>query len=221
MHGNIELQIVKCWAFVIYRIIKFTDTWCWTRLPSTPSPPRRMQLTLHATRRTPHGASRLVQAMSAWSVKPQHAPSRHYSTEGNEVPPLGKYLIGLIFIHQYRIESDYRLISICFTMACVICTGCVFLSQEGVKKGMNEVPPLAKDLIGLIFCLSVPYRIWLSFDIDILHYRMRNMCLVRFFHHRRGSRREWGSTITSWRRSRSTRGATAATRPGYRASRVS
>ena len=28
-----------------------------------------MQLTLHATRRTTHGASRLVQAMSAWSVK--------------------------------------------------------------------------------------------------------------------------------------------------------
>ena len=37
----------------------------------------RMQLTLHATRRTPHGASRLVQAMSAWSVKTRRAPSRH------------------------------------------------------------------------------------------------------------------------------------------------
>ena len=30
----------------------------------------RMQFALHATRRTPHGASRLVQAMSAWLVKP-------------------------------------------------------------------------------------------------------------------------------------------------------
>ena len=29
-----------------------------------------MQLTLRATRRTPHGASRLVQAMSVWSMKP-------------------------------------------------------------------------------------------------------------------------------------------------------
>ena len=29
-----------------------------------------MQLTLHATRPTPHGASRLVQATCAWSVKP-------------------------------------------------------------------------------------------------------------------------------------------------------
>ena len=37
----------------------------------------RMPLTLHATRRSPHGASRLVQALSAWSVKTQRAPSSH------------------------------------------------------------------------------------------------------------------------------------------------
>ena len=37
----------------------------------------RKQLTL-ATRRTPHGASRLVQAMSAWWVKTRRAPSRHF-----------------------------------------------------------------------------------------------------------------------------------------------
>ena len=36
----------------------------------------RVQLTPQATRRTPHGALRLVQAMSAWSVKTQRAPSR-------------------------------------------------------------------------------------------------------------------------------------------------
>ena len=36
-----------------------------------------MQFTLHATRRTPHGASRLVLAMSAWSVKTRRALSRH------------------------------------------------------------------------------------------------------------------------------------------------
>ena len=36
-----------------------------------------MQFTVHATRRTPHGASRLVLAMSAWLVKTQRAPSRH------------------------------------------------------------------------------------------------------------------------------------------------
>ena len=37
----------------------------------------RMQFTLHATRRPPLGASRLVQAMSAWFVKTRRAPSRH------------------------------------------------------------------------------------------------------------------------------------------------
>ena len=36
----------------------------------------KMKLTLHATRRTSHGAARLVQAVSAWSVKIQRAPSR-------------------------------------------------------------------------------------------------------------------------------------------------
>ena len=35
-----------------------------------------MQVTLHATRRTPHDASRLVQAMSTWSVKTRRAPFR-------------------------------------------------------------------------------------------------------------------------------------------------
>ena len=37
----------------------------------------RMKLPLHATRPTPHGASRLVKAMSTWSVKTRRAPSRH------------------------------------------------------------------------------------------------------------------------------------------------
>ena len=37
----------------------------------------RMQFTLHVTRRTPHGDSLLVQAMSTWLVKTQRAPSRH------------------------------------------------------------------------------------------------------------------------------------------------
>ena len=36
-----------------------------------------MQLTLHAAHRTSHGASRLVLAMSAWSMKTRRAPSRH------------------------------------------------------------------------------------------------------------------------------------------------
>ena len=33
--------------------------------------------TLHVTRRTPHGASRLVQATPIWLVKTRRAPSRH------------------------------------------------------------------------------------------------------------------------------------------------
>ena len=36
----------------------------------------RMQLILYATRRTPQGASRLVQAVSPWSMKTRHAPYR-------------------------------------------------------------------------------------------------------------------------------------------------
>ena len=36
-----------------------------------------MQPTLHATRQNPQGASRLVHAISAWSVKTRRAPSWH------------------------------------------------------------------------------------------------------------------------------------------------
>ena len=39
----------------------------------------RMQFTIHAARRTPHGASRLVQAMPAWLVKTRRALSRQSS----------------------------------------------------------------------------------------------------------------------------------------------
>ena len=38
-----------------------------------------MHLTLLATRRTPHCAPRLVQAMPAWSVRTRRPPSRHRS----------------------------------------------------------------------------------------------------------------------------------------------
>ena len=41
----------------------------------------RMQLTLHATRRTPRGTSRLVLAMSTWSVKARRPPSRRCGDE--------------------------------------------------------------------------------------------------------------------------------------------
>ena len=41
----------------------------------------RMQFTLHATGLTSHGASHLVQAMSAWLVKTRRAPSRYNSRD--------------------------------------------------------------------------------------------------------------------------------------------
>ena len=56
----------------------------------------RVQLTLHATRRTPHGASRLVQPMPAWLVKTRRARSRrcrdtrvyvHMTTAMHEITP--------------------------------------------------------------------------------------------------------------------------------------
>ena len=43
----------------------------------SPPPPSRTRLSLHASRPAPHGASRLVQAMCAWSVKTRRVPSRH------------------------------------------------------------------------------------------------------------------------------------------------
>ena len=62
--------------------------WAWAKIELYFLPPplrksvlravlAKMQFTLHATRRTPHGASRLGQAMSAWFVKTRRAPSRH------------------------------------------------------------------------------------------------------------------------------------------------
>ncbi|CAN0160720.1 unnamed protein product, partial [Laminaria digitata] len=42
----------------------------------------RMHFTLHATRPIPRGSSRLVQAMSTWSVKTRRAPSRHCRDAG-------------------------------------------------------------------------------------------------------------------------------------------
>ena len=54
---------------------------CFCRPPPAPYL-SRMQLTLYATRPPPHGASRLVQAMCAWSVKTRHAPSRHFRGAG-------------------------------------------------------------------------------------------------------------------------------------------
>ena len=50
----------------------------------------RIQFTLHAIRRTPHGASRLVQAMSAWSVNTRRAPSRDARVYGHTTTAMHK-----------------------------------------------------------------------------------------------------------------------------------
>ena len=56
----------------------------------------RMQLTLRATPRKPHGASRSVHAMSSWSVKTLRAPSWHsrdasvYTLHGHVTTAMGE-----------------------------------------------------------------------------------------------------------------------------------
>ena len=60
-------------------------------MPPFPPPPAsdfyccRMQLTLHATRRKPHGASLLAHAISFWWVKTRRAPSRQRGTPESKV----------------------------------------------------------------------------------------------------------------------------------------
>ena len=91
----------------------------------------RMQLALHATRRTPHGASCLVHAMSAWSVNTRRAPSRHcrdgrvYTTtamhDNDCTPPL---LRTLIFLTSSFLWSNFS--SHLVDPVCII--GATFLS---------------------------------------------------------------------------------------------
>ena len=53
--------------------------------PPPPSLTSRTQLTLHATHRTPHWASRLVHAMSVWSEKPDVFHLRTVGMRGSKV----------------------------------------------------------------------------------------------------------------------------------------
>ena len=50
----------------------------YTRKPASHADLRRMPLKRHATRRTIHGASHLVLAMSNWPVTTRRASSRHF-----------------------------------------------------------------------------------------------------------------------------------------------
>ena len=89
---------------------------------------RRMQFTLHVTRRTPHGASRLVQAMSVWLVKTRRPPSRHgrdarvygrTTTAMNKLstpPPPDK-----IFLHHVLQNTCRSFVLLCFLSFVFFC----------------------------------------------------------------------------------------------------
>ena len=58
-----------------------------------------MQLTLHATRGTPHGASRFVLAMYAWSVKPDVLRPGIVGIRGSMVTRLRPWMIMITAPH--------------------------------------------------------------------------------------------------------------------------
>ena len=78
----------------------------------------RMQVTLHATRRTPHSASRLVETISALLVKTRRAPSQdskdarvygHTTTVMHKLstpPPPLPPILGFIFV-AHRVEHPH------------------------------------------------------------------------------------------------------------------
>ena len=102
----------------------------------------RMQFTLHGTRRTPHGASRLVQAMSAWLVKTRRAPSRHSrdarvyghtTTAMHELstpPPLPPFLSTRFSLRlplpptHPSLSTHFYLYTFSFVSLCYVCCSC-------------------------------------------------------------------------------------------------
>ena len=101
--------------------------------------------TLHATRRTPHGASRLVQAISAWSVKPDvlrpgivglrvSTAIRLQPCMTMSIPPPAERVI-IIPSYCYReceesrLRRTFRACSICSIMlaAYSACSLCIYL----------------------------------------------------------------------------------------------
>ena len=108
----------------------------------------RMKLTLHADRRTPHGASRSVHAMSAWSVKTRRAPSQHCRdvrvnglncdyAQNEYTPPLPALRLHLPHFYTDRHRSrlyTVRLDSFTPTnkvMACETNNGITFCRRQG------------------------------------------------------------------------------------------
>ena len=107
----------------------------------------RMQLTLHATRRTPHGASRLVRATSAWSVKARHAP----------VPALYrcKRFYGHTTMHMHGIECTSRPdLSSWYVVWCRILFSTWSLDHPHLEQNMYRSFPLYDlDLSGRMICM--------------------------------------------------------------------
>ena len=92
----------------------------------------RMQLTLHATRRTPHGASRLVRAMSAWLVTTRRAPSRH----SRDARVYGHTTTAM---HKLSTVPPPFMTSLCF--AVLFCTWLVRRRKTCARKGCYVTPP--------------------------------------------------------------------------------
>ena len=114
-----------------------------------------MQSTLHATRRTPDGASRLVQAMSAWLAKTRRAPCRHsrdarvyghtitgmhkQSTPAPSTPPphATAYLIRVLPAH------------LDFVVVVFQHSRCQLLLESSILplEALNQLPPLLRFLL--------------------------------------------------------------------------
>ena len=99
----------------------------------------RMQFTLHAIRRTPHGASHLVQAMSAWLLKARRSPSRHgrdakvYGHTTTAHPPscLGlRTRVWFLFFFFFRIR----------------CAMCSFFGEVAVILPLSPLGPRRKKM---------------------------------------------------------------------------
>lgn len=72
MFGANRLKVPALGVGTVPRLER--DAWVSGLMPTASN---RMQLTLRATRRIPHVASRLEHVNSAWSLEPQPAPSRY------------------------------------------------------------------------------------------------------------------------------------------------
>ena len=123
----------------------------------------RMHFTLHATRRTPHGASRLVQAMSAWLVKTRHAPSRH-STDarvyGHTTTTMHKLSTPpprpLLDLPSFFVFS-IRVMFVCPTHYFLFSFAVLYFLSVQPRRAVTEMMPMKRGLwLFFLFALSLP-----------------------------------------------------------------